>query len=65
MKKKIVTCDICGKDITGENERYKFKHYEHSYCNMEIPDCLKWEQLDMCRLCFLRLCEFVRTEAKG
>lgn len=65
MKRKIVSCDLCGKDITNSNERYKFKKYESSYANMEDFECMKWSRMDMCKLCFFDLLIFVGKRKDG
>lgn len=62
MKVKMITCDTCGKDITNEDIRYKFKQYENSYANYEDFDFTKWSKLDMCDECFLKLQGFVTCE---
>ena len=49
MKRKVVTCDICGKDITDDDSRYRFREYgKVSFFFDE---------------CYEKLCQFVR-EAK-
>lgn len=62
MKVTMVRCDICGKDITNEDIRYKFKQYENSYVNYEDSEFTKWSRLDMCEDCFKRLQGFVTEE---
>lgn len=64
MKLKIIKCDICGKDITNEDIRYKFKQYENSYVNYEDFDFAKWSKLDMCEECFLKLQTFITRELR-
>ena len=64
MKRKIVTCDICEKDITDEDIRYKFKQYHNHYGNYDDFEFLKWTNLDMCYECHERFVKFVR-EMKG
>lgn len=59
MKRKIIICDLCGKDITHEDERYRFKKYEYTYMNMETLDFLKWERLDMCEHCYSSLLRYI------
>lgn len=54
MKRKIIQCDICGKDITNEDIRYKFNQYKYSYFEFT-----KWSRLDMCSHCFSKLIIFV------
>lgn len=62
MKKKMIICDICGKNITHEDIRYKFKQYENSYVNYEDFEFQKWSRLDMCEDCYKRVIEFVNNE---
>ncbi len=62
MKRKIIECDICHKDITTDNRRYKFKQYENEYFNFELPEFSKWNKLDMCEECFKKLQQFVIEE---
>lgn len=62
MKLKMIKCDTCGKDITNEDIRYKFKQYENSYVNYEDFDFTKWSRLNMCAECFLKLQGFVTGE---
>ena len=64
MKVKMIKCDICGKDITNEDIKYKFKQYENSYVNYEDFDFTKWSKLDMCEECFLKLQGFVTGELR-
>ena len=62
MKRKIVTCDICGKDMTYEAKKYKFKQYENTYSNCEDFEFTKWERCDMCLDCYFNLLSFVREK---
>lgn len=62
MKKKMIICDICGKDITCEDRRYKFKWYDNDYCNYDDFEYTKWTRLDMCEDCYKRFIEFVKDE---
>ena len=64
MKTTIVKCDICSKDITKSDIRYKFKMYENSYVNYEDFEFNKWTKLDMCNDCFNKLQQFVRKPGK-
>lgn len=62
MKVKMIKCDICDKDITHEDIRYKFKQYENSYVNYDDFEFQKWSRLDMCEDCYKRFIEFVNNE---
>lgn len=59
MRYKIEVCDVCGKDITGEDIKYKFKRYENSYANSDCFEFNKWTKLDMCKNCYKKFFEFV------
>ena len=67
MKRKIITCDTCGNDITADDIKYKFKRYHNGYCNMEDFEFTKWERMDMCEKCYGNFIEFVaeRMDAKS
>ena len=65
MKLKKIKCDICGKDITNEDIRYKFKQYENSYVNYEDFEFNKWSRLDMCEECYKQLQGFVTRNLRG
>lgn len=62
MKLEMIKCDICDKDITNEDIRYKFKQYENSPVNYDDFEFTKWSRLDMCKNCFLKLQGFVTEE---
>lgn len=64
MKRKIITCDVCSKDITHDNKRYKFKMYESTYVNQEESDHNKWNRLDMCEECWKYFLADVRNVRK-
>ena len=54
MKRKVVTCDICGRDMTKDRFKYKFKEYKYDYRH----------KLDMCECCYNDLIEFMKYKAK-
>lgn len=60
MKRKVITCDICGKDITNSKLRFKFKKYGKILLFSE--ECKYKERLDMCERCYKRLCRFISEE---
>ena len=59
MRKKIIQCDTCGKDITNDDLRYKFKEYRETYANYDDFEFKKWTRLDMCSDCFSKFIKFV------
>ena len=59
MKRKIITCDICGSDIADADTRLKFKKYRHFYA-----DYIGWRRCDMCIPCYWGLCTFVKNNRK-
>lgn len=65
MKRKIVTCDICEKDITKEDIRYKFGQYHDHYGNYDNFEFFKWTNLDMCYECFREFVAFVKEKKGG
>ena len=57
MKRKIIECDVCYKDITRARKKYKFK------CNEELPSfSRKRTKLYMCEECFNKFQQFVKEE---
>lgn len=60
MKRKIIECDVCYKDITRAQKRYRFK------CNEELPSfgetIRERTKLDMCEECFNKFQQFVKEE---
>lgn len=62
MKRKVITCDICGKDITTEDIRYKgiLKEYKNTYANQENFDFQKWIRLDVCNNCMFEFVKFIK-----
>lgn len=62
MKRKIITCDICEKDITNEDIRYKFKQRNEFWWSRDDFEFLKWTKLDMCHECHRKFVKFARDE---
>lgn len=58
VRYRAVFCDVCGRNITDENIKYKFKRYE-SYSNYIGFEYSKRTKLDMCEDCYRKFCEFV------
>lgn len=57
MKRKIIECDICYKDITRARKRYRFK------CNEKLSSfSRKRTKLYMCEECFNKFQQFVKEE---
>lgn len=57
MKRKIIECDICYKDITRARKKYKFK------CNEELSSfSLERTKFYMCEDCFNKFQQFVKEE---
>lgn len=57
MKRKIIECDICYKDITRARKKYKFK------CNEELSSFgQERTKLNMCEECFEKFRQFVKEE---
>ena len=60
MKRKIIECDVCYKDITRARKKYKFK------CNEDLPSfgetIRERTKLYMCEECFKKFQQFVKEE---
>lgn len=54
MKRKIIECDICHKEITKAKERYEFKRFR-KYVFFFSPPEIELRKLDMCEACFSKL----------
>ena len=50
MKKTIITCDHCGKELDEMKD----------YVDMEIDDFINWYEVDLCDECFHELDGIVR-----
>lgn len=57
MRKRVTTCDICGRDITYK-DRYKFKHMVNNY-----PTGITVDIKDMCQDCFESFEKYARQYA--
>lgn len=53
MKRTIITCDMCGKDITHEGRRYKFKYYNVMHYGRS--EFFKWRKMEMCEECYKKV----------
>lgn len=62
MKRKVITCDICGDDITDSDLRFRFK--ECGKVSSFFEEYKYKEKLDMCEWCYKKLCQFVREEKR-
>lgn len=61
MKRKIIECDICNKEITEAKERYEFKRYR-KYVFFSKPPEIELRKLDMCEACFSKLQDLCSRE---
>lgn len=62
MTYRVTRCDICNKDVSNADIKYKFKRYENSYANYDDFEFKKWSKLDMCEECYEKLLCFVVDE---
>lgn len=60
MKLKMIKCDICGKNITNDYKKYKFKECINLYTY--FGDQEYSNKLDMCQCCYD---EFIRFVNRG
>lgn len=47
MKRKTITCDICGADMTNSITKFKFKSYDVRADG--------WKKCDICTSCYIAL----------
>ncbi len=64
MKRKVITCDICGNVITADDVRFKFKKYENTYVNYDDFEFKKWRKLDMCQRCFDDFSRYIQQRCR-
>ena len=64
MKKKIVQCDVCKREIKPKEDRYHFKaikrELRHIGYDSFIADIVK--NCDLCMNCYLKFLRFVERE---
>lgn len=52
MVKKVVECDICGRQYDPyRNRRVKMKVRNENYCNFDDWEYRKWVKYDICPSC--------------
>lgn len=72
-KKTMIYCDICGRDISHEDIRFKFKCYGNNYVNWNDfefskwskSDFSKWSKADICKDCYIKFLEFVYSKGES
>ena len=66
MKRKLLICDVCGKEIDKGDTRIKAKMREaDSWFNEELWEAQKWGKLDICTRCFDKMCIYIKTRSDG
>lgn len=63
MKKTIIQCDICRREIKPNEDRFKFKHYSIDHMPYGGWDSECWKRKDICEDCFDKFKEFVKNES--
>lgn len=64
MKRKLLICDICGKEIDKGDARTKAKIREaDSWANDDFWEFEKWKKLDICTRCFDKMCIYIKTRS--
>ena len=68
-RRKVITCDICGKDITYDHH-YKFKNiqmeYPYDYTQRANAQRIKVShRMDMCIECYGEFENYIRDKKKG
>ena len=63
MKRKVIICDICGKEISREDLGIKAKmKIPDSYANQDCYEFERWKRIDVCTVCVNKI---RRTQKKG
>ena len=66
MRRKVIICDICGKEINKGDARIKAKIREpDSYVNYDLWESGKWEKLDICTHCLNEMSIYIKTKGRG
>ena len=66
MRRKVIICDICGKEINKGDARIKAKIREpDSYVNYDLWESDKWEKLDICTHCLNEMSIYIKTKGRG
>ena len=64
MKRKLIICDVCGREIDKGDARIKAKIREvDSYVNYDFWESEKWKKLDICKRCFDKMCIYIKTRS--
>jgi hypothetical protein len=62
MRRRIIQCDVCGRDMTKDNHQYRFKQRDirctYDWDGTYIPRRV-WNKLDMCETCYEDLKSFI------
>lgn len=64
MKKKMVVCDICGREIRPNEDRFKFKHYSIYYIPYGGWVSESWKRKDICIDCYKDFLSFIKNKEK-
>ena len=63
MRRKVIICDICGKEINKGDARIKAKIREpDSYVNYDLWESDKWKKLDICTHCLNEMIIYIKTK---
>ena len=65
MRRRIIQCDICGRDMTTDDNQYRFKRRDIRWvwdnsgvCHTSYAKRV-WNKLDMCETCYEDLKSFI------
>lgn len=61
MIKRIIQCDICGRTIKPNEDRFKFKHYSIEHMPYGGWDSECWKKKDICTDCYKEFISFIKT----
>lgn len=60
MIKRIIQCDICGRTIEPNEDRFKFKHYSIEHMPYGGWDNEGWKRKDICTDCYKDFLSFIK-----
>ena len=64
MRREVLTCDMCGKEMSKGDARIKAKiRQKDSYANEGFWESEKWKKLDICTHCLNEMRIYIKTRS--
>ena len=65
MRREVIICDICGKEINKGDARIKAKIREFdSWANDMLWESQKWKKLDICTHCLNEMSIYIKSKGR-